>query len=167
MVGTRLVFGWLAIAGLAVTGCGGGESATKPAETEAAQTEAGHEGHDHSHAVPETLDEAVAELAEHRDQLAAGYESNDVKAVDESIHTMGPIARALEGLVSNSGLDRYDASTATDAGKQVLEVLNNLHHGMHGADAKLDPEAYDKEADSLNDAIKNLQAMAEKAGAAE
>jgi len=163
----RLVFGLMAVAGFALTGCGGGDTATKPAETEAANAEAGHEGHDHGHGAPDTLDEAVAELAEHRDQLAAGYESNDVKAVDEAIHVMGPIARAVEGLASTAGLDRYDAGTATDAAKQVLEVLNTLHNGMHGADAKLDPAAYDKEADSLNDAIKNLQAMAEKAGAAE
>lgn len=162
MVGLRFKVGFLALAAVAMVGCGGGDQAATPAGAETAATEENAGGN--KHAAPESLAAAAKMLAEQRDQLAAGYEADDVKAVDGTVHDMFHAASSIESLVTESSLDRYDANTATDAGKQILEVLNALHDGMHGSDAKLDAEVYGKEVDSLNDAINNLQAMAEKAG---
>ncbi|WP_442485743.1 hypothetical protein [Aeoliella sp. SH292] len=157
MLAVRWMLACVAVAGLSTFGCNGSSS-----------TPAGHEeeGHDHaegehSHADPKDLHEAVHVLTEMRDELAAGFKAADVKVVDGVIHEMGPMVKKTKELVDSSAsdIDRYAKGDAHKALDQIMEVLHDLHPS-HAADAKVDPAKYDGQADSLNDALKNLDDIA-------
>jgi hypothetical protein len=159
MVGYRSLLTLVAFAGLISSGCGG--STDTPGESTAGNGGGEHAEHEHAHADPKTLAEAVALMAEVRDELAEAFKSADVKAVDEAWHEMYPVAKKTKELAASSGLDRYEQDDAEEAATQIVEVLEELHP-PHGADAKVDSATYDAQADSLNDAIANLKTIAEK-----
>lgn len=156
MLAIRWMLALVAVVGLSTVGCGGSGSATNGHE------EAGDEhGEGHSHAEPKDLHEAVHVLEEMRDELAAGFKAADVKAVDAVIHEMGPVVKKAKELVDSSAseIDRYAKTDAHKALDQIMEVLHELHPS-HDADAKVDPAQYDGKADSLNDALTNLDNIA-------
>ena len=155
----------VAICCLGVAGCGGSD--TPPASNgEESGNKAGDDEHAHSHdqALPTTLIEAAAELAEHRDELAAAYAEGKKKPVDDTLHDFMRIANSLEGLAKKSKLDRYDLADAIEAGKQISGILIALHDaaGGHSKSAKFEKADYDKQADSLNEAIDKLATLAAK-----
>ncbi len=163
MVGFRIQLSMVALLGLAVGGCGGGTTTETPATN---GTGDAHADHENGHTEPKTLAEAVETLSEANTELAEAYKAADVKAVDNVWHEVYPVAKKTKELISNAGLDRYDEEDAQAAQAQLIEVLEKLHP-PHGADAKVDPAAYDAEADSLKDAINNLRTASDKAKASE
>lgn len=150
MFGKRLLLGMLMVA---VLGCGKKEE--EPLPVGATNGNAAGEN------APATLGEAVEKLATHRDELAAGFKASDAKAAGDAWHDMVPVAKQVKALGVSAGLDRYDQRTAEQAANQLVEILNTIHP-PHGADAKVDPADYEKESDSINDAISNLETIAAK-----
>lgn len=165
MLGYRTTWMLLAAVGLVLTGCGGSTTAgTEDQGGGQAAVEHDHDhdhahGEGHDHADPDSLAEAVHLLEEMRDELAEGYQSADVKMVDEVIHEMGPVIKKARELLASSEMDRYAQTDAEKALDQLVDVLSELHPS-HGADAKVDPADYDAQKDSLNDALANLEKAA-------
>lgn len=163
MVGFRIQLSMVVLLGLTVGGCGGGTTTETPSTKDDGDSQ---DEHAHDHSDPKTLAEAVEVLTEVNTELAEAYKSADVKTVDQVWHEAYPVAKKTKELIASAGLDRYDEEDAQAAQSQLIEVLEKLHP-PHGADAKVDPAAYDAEADSLKDAINNLKAASEKAKASE
>jgi hypothetical protein len=159
MVGYGFAAGVVTCLGLIAAGCSG-PTGSSGDRTAGGGAEADHD-HDHEHADPKSLAEAVEVLTETRDELAEAYKAANAKTVDEVWHEMYPVAKKAKELAAGSGLDRYDQDDADAAIAQIVEILEELHP-PHGADAKVDPAAYEGQADSLDDAIANLKAVAAK-----
>lgn len=162
MVVNRALLALVASFGLLTTGCGGSndsgkggsDSTTSGEDVNAANAD------EHDHIDPKTVVEAIHVLEEMRDELATGFKNADVKEVDHAIHEMGPVVKKLKELIASSEMDQYDQKDAEVAAEQIMNVLGALHPS-HGADAKVDPADYDAQADSLNDALENLEKLAE------
>ncbi|MGI9456655.1 MAG: hypothetical protein ACR2NU_08840 [Aeoliella sp.] len=152
MFGKRMLLSFMAIGALSIVGCGKKE-VPQPEPITTTNTQDAN--------APKTLAEAVTKLAKHRDQLAAGFKAGDAKAASDAWHDLVPIAKQVKALGVSAELDRYDQADVEKAADQLVEILNTIHP-PHGADAKVDPADYDKESDSINDAITNLETITAK-----
>ncbi len=159
MPGLRMALSLVVVGCFLVVGCGKKEEPNPQPEERTSENRNG----------PSTLAEAVTALKKQRDELASGYAAGDVKKADTALHGLLRSAKSIADLGTQAKLDRYDLSDATTAADQITEILSTLHDSMggHGADAKVDAADYDKEADSLNDAINNIETITLKASAAE
>lgn len=105
----------------------------------AVRAEEGHSHGDHGHAhaavtLPSTLPELWTALEKEKETLVKAIVSQDGHATHDAVDVLTAYAKALPELAS--GLDDSARKRIEGQSKNLLRVLDNLHHASEGPDWK-------------------------------
>ena len=105
---------------------------------------------------PPTLQEAVAALRKHEDDITKALRANNPAAADEAMHDAMYLADHLSEFRSNIEVDKEALNSAA---KRLRELLLQAHRGAHGSDDEWDPRAA---ADEMTESVNQLEALLER-----
>ncbi len=162
---TMLTVGILA-AGTWLVGCKGESPSNAVAPADQAAEDHGHEHHDHdhhdhghdhhAHDAPETLQAAVGELTELRDNIANAFASDDLKTADTEVHEVGHLLEALDSLAEKAELTEEQVAAVKQAQQSLFEEFAALDRTLHD---KSDGKTWEEVSEKVNQAIADLQAV--------
>lgn len=147
-----------------LSGCGNGGDPENAAQSEAHDDHDhdhhGEEGHGHDH--PETLAEAVAEIAATSDAIKAAMEADDLKKADGPVHSIGHLLEELEELAKKQELSEEQMTVLTTARDALFEAFAGLDETIHG---KTDGKSWADVSETIQKSVSELQSLvAEPAG---
>lgn len=142
-----------------------------------------HDGHDHDHdghdhdvinadaaglsaadlvmpggpAKPKTLADAVTQLTQLRDDVAAGFAADDVDSIHDQLHDVGNLLESTLTLVDESELGDEAKKVANSALETLFDAFGDVDaklHGEEGKDYADVSDAIDAAMDSFTAAVK-------------